>query len=484
MVSRTWVAELDRDTLRFTIAEGAAKRRQIVHTCSLALASDDASDLRAQLRAASAGFDLRGSEGFVLVSDRRFVHGEIALDRAPRRNNRDAQVLDTARDLGLWDEDVPIAASWHTYKRVGGGVRLVFDATQTSLVDSIVRAASSLGPEKLWLASLESAIARSFVPEDTESETTAVLDVRESHATFVLCRAGRVESSRRFQLPFPRSSGVGGDALLPLAMEVARSIEFLSDLGIDAPQRMLVSGSVEEEDFDAEAWTEAFGGLETNLVDNAFLSIVPECSGPAQALGAAAFLLASRRVPKLCWLHEPVLVSFAERSAGILGYVAASIGVLVGGFLVYDSRSEESRARLQQAAELESEILRLEDQSHVPPPAATDERRKTALAELDRDRFSASSFCAALSTERPDRIRLTRVTIDEVGDVSITGIVQRADRIEALKDFGSFNRRLASYLASRELGGSLAADAGEGDEGIAFEIHARKPSRPRGGQRR
>lgn len=477
MDKKTWIAEVDRDVLRFVVASNRGKKTKLLRTRLVALESDDAAVLRTKLREAADGLDLAGADGFVFVSDRRMVHGEISFDKKPKRQMRDRQILSSARDLGLWDAETPLSIGWQAVHDEGGKAKVAFDAAPRDLVESVTEAAAVLMPKRLWIASLEAAFAHAVEHESPDS-TVAVLDIRNDHASFVLCKRGRVQSSRRFKLPFARDvDGFGCEALLPIAMEVARSLDFLKELGNDMPSRILVSGFIREHEFDAEMWSESFGSIETQIVAHESLALLPDAIQPPHAWIVPAIVLGKRREADLCWLHEPEVPSLVERGGRVLTYAASILAMAGGALLFAESKTEDARAAKNESVRLELEIEAMEERELA---VATDnsgpslhDRRSQALDELDRDRISVSRLCASLSIERPRGVKLTRVVVREDGGVVVAGVVKASERLAAMRDFGEFSRRLGTVLVNRRLGGSLG-EALAGQVGIPFEIEAQR----------
>ncbi|MCA8968629.1 MAG: hypothetical protein KDC95_02555 [Planctomycetes bacterium] len=477
MKALTWIAEVDRDVLRFSVGSGRGRHARIVHAATYPLDNDQPMLLRSKLRDAAASFDLSEADGIVLVSDRRLVHGTVLLPKHPKRGQREREVLIAARELGLWDDDTKLAVGWQEAERDASQRAIVFDAAPRSLVDMIHGAASCLSPRRLWIASLESVIAHS-ARRSTNEDRTAVLDIRSDHATFVLCSRGRVLTSRRFKLPFARDPrGFGAEALLPLAMEVTRSLEFLAEHDEEPPTSIEITGSLRQDEFDADTWSDAFG-LPCDLASRAELAAVAEDVVPARAWLVPAALIASKRVPAtVCWLCEPSVPTVAERLAKSVLEASSMAALLAGSAFLVEAFSEESARDRTNGVRIRAEIADLEQREGAMTGrsfgTSFEDRRTEAIDAIDRDRYSVSHLCASLSIERPERVHLTRLVVDADGGATIAGVIREASRASAMQAFGEFTRRMNDVLMERELGGSLSESL-PGDAGVPFELVARR----------
>lgn len=471
----TWIAEVDRDVLRFCVFSERGRGARLLRARTLPLENDQPTQLRAKLREGAEGLELAHSDGFVFVSDRRMVHGTAETARRETRANRERAIAESARELGLWDDETKLAIGWSVVSRSARTSHIAFDAAPRALVDTVTGAAACLNPRRIWVASLEAMIAHCSA-RSADQDRVALLDIRADHATFVLCRSGRVVTSRRFKLPFLRDTrGFGAEALLPLAMEVTRSVEFLEEQGEAAPTHIEIFGSIREDEFDAAAWSDAFG-IPSDLVHADALEVLPDDIVPARAWYLPASLAASKRIPALCWLREPAVPSLLERAAGSLVRTASMAGLLAGSAFLLEAFSDEANRRRAEKSSLVATIAELEQREAAitgrAHGASLSERRATALTAIDQGRLSVSQLCASLSIERPERVFLTRVAIDDRGGATIAGVIRAVDRSSAMKDFGEFTRRMSDVFIDRELGGSLSA-ALPGEAGVPFELLVR-----------
>ncbi len=433
---RTLILDFEKDRCRLLAASLVKGRVQVRRLAEREIG--DGHHRTDELASLLDGEAAACADVFVLVSDRRIVHGYVDTPKRPKASDLPALLDAEARRQGMFAEDEALCLGYRVGKRPDGW-RTAFVVVPAEVLDGLLETLRSLGLERVHVASIEAVLAVEFGRGDGD-ETVAILDVHADQARLILAQGGVVLGTRKIKLSL-RGRGGGFDpaGFLPMGAEVQRSLSYFAEHGIPRPGTIRLCGEIQGYLEHRYALDEALGmkavPVETPKVHGAWPEDVDPCGWSPHLVLAER----GRRLPVPFLVEPPAVWPRVLRTAATQGGGAAALilGAVLwlqaGGFAGREVRRERVRV-------LHSHLAMLEAAHRIPPEVRV---RRRIAAVLQRRRVPVSRVLATLANERPAGVRFSGLDWDD-GVLKLEGRVRSASQLEAVAAFGDLDRVLAA----------------------------------------
>ncbi|GEM_PF-4947946 len=464
------ILELEDNELHCLLARRRGKRLRIEKHDRISFR--ELKNLEAELRGFLGEVHGAKPEVYVLVSDRRIVHGTVQRPRAPKRHELTELLNDESRRIGMYADDEDLCVGYRA-SNGSDGWKLSFVVAPKSALAPILEILGKVGLDRVRVTSTEAVLAGELSGEQ-EKDAVCILDLREGIARLILAVDGDVCTTRKI-----KAQGVSGEgevdptAFLPLGVEVQRSIEYFERHGAPHPGSVLLTGEV-------------YGLLkETSLLKEAMGF---ECRGASHVVEDACegvSLDFHHFAPMLMLAYGgrrsrvPFLLESGEgptKAVRNLVLQGGGIAAMAAGlFFAWSGLEGEGGGSLAEGRRLEERIsalrghLRILEEERKVPDIVED--RRVLLGYLLKDRIPVSRIFAVLANERPEEIKLTALTWDR-GELRVRGVIDSPGELAAVKAFSLLDEVLTNLPLTEHGGGSLRAGK-DGKRGVPFEYKLR-----------
>ncbi len=383
----------------------------------------------------------------IAFGDRRFVHARTTL---PRLESQELQALvdrEIRREGSLSGDKKILSEARLVRKLKDGRYEFTLTAVPADVWAPISEGLIAAGLNIVQMTSLDDATAASLAK--TEQGPFAILDLGTSRIRFVHCEGRSVRQVRRIFLPSTNLSDAADAAMAAshLALEIPRTLDFLSGLGCEAPGALLVSQrlSLSEDDLmiirgdipvcrrlEANFTQEGDGETKPSLATQGLINTVIEASSRS--------LLANKPII----VPRPIYLSMSWAAILALAFITCLAGVMVNADL------EAAQADLDRINLATNELAgRTAEwiEANTPEETASDPR----LAALLETRRPISHLVAEVCRKVPEGMHLTGLRLLSQDRIEVTASVSSGSRLESLGLAAKFVQSLATipYLSKQ-----------------------------------
>ncbi|MHC5063310.1 MAG: hypothetical protein ACYTG5_04985 [Planctomycetota bacterium] len=439
--------EIDENLLTLSLAMFRGKAVQIQECRYVELEDLRPDRISKALAPLINDLNLRDLPCHVAFGDRRFVHTRTVL---PRLDPPELQALverEIRREGSLSGDKAVLSDTRLVGRQTDGRHEFTVTAVPKDVWEPIREGLSEAGLDIVQMTSLDDATAAALAK--SELDPIAILDLGTSRIRFVHCEGRSVRQVRRIFLPSTNLADAADAAMAAshLALEIPRTLDFLSGLGCKPPEALLVGQrlSLSEDDLmiirgdipdchrlESNVVQEGEGEVTPSLATQGLINTVLE--------GSTRNLLANRPII----IPRPLFLSVSWAAVVALAFIASMAGIMVNADLAATARDLDriNRASNDLAGRTSDWI-----EANTPEEPPSDPR----LAALLGTRRPVSHLVGEVCRRVPEGVHLTGLRLLSQDRIEITGTASSGSRLESLGLAAGFVQQLVAipYLSKQ-----------------------------------